>query len=128
MDDIRCLARHCRARRVLLWLCRYFGWALQHVPTRLVDREMCLAAVGSDTRALEHVPEALRDHGVCLAAVAASGCYLGESGLALSHVPEGLRDVGMCVAAMKNTRLGSCVICHVPEPIRETVWAATRGG
>ena len=61
------------------------GLALESVPSRIVDRELCLVAVKQNWKALEFVPEEVKDKEVCLTAVK-------NTKAALPYVPEQLRD------------------------------------
>jgi len=84
------------------------GLALEYVPEKLRNEEICLLAVTADGDALEYVPEKIRNKEICLAAVT-------ENGYALEYVPEKIRNEEICLAAVTAN---SNAIQYVPEDLR----------
>ena len=109
-----------------------FGLDLDTVPTKYVDRKLCITAVQQEGSALEYVPEDLRDKALCLTAVKQNGSTLlyvpvvlqdkalclvavQDFGSALEYVPENLRNKDLCLAAVQQN--GSALE-YVPEDLR----------
>ena len=110
-----------------------FGLDLDTVPTKYVDRKLCITAVQQNGSALEYVPEDLRDKALCLTAVQQNGstllyvpvvlqdkalCLIAVqySGSTLEYVPEDLRDKDLCLTAIQQD--GSALE-YVPEDLRD---------
>ena len=85
------------------------GGELEYIPEKLKDREMYLAALKQNGGELEYIPEKLKDREICLAAVK-------QNGYALQYVPGKLKDREICLAAVKQN---GYALQYVPEKLKD---------
>ena len=83
--------------------------AFKVMPEKLIDREMCLAAVKSEGYAIKYVPEKFKDCEMCQEAVK-------REGVALEYIPENFCDREMCLTAIKQR---GDTLQYVPEKFRD---------